>query len=281
MCQSKNEVIDKIYRFNRHIHVMGLEMALDAGKSGSHIGGSFSCMEIFSVLYGGILKYDVNNPTWDERDRFIPSKTHCILANFPSLVEAGFVTKDKLMSFHEDNGLFAGHPWNINIGLEFAGGSLGMGLSVGIGMALYAKRYGKKYKVYVLLGDGECNEGSVWEAFMSAAKFSLDNLIAIVDYNNMQFDGENDRIMPIASMSDKLKAFGWDAVDVDGHSIEQLYDTFSISGNNKPRAIIAHTIKAHGIPSLENQAVSHHSELKQCDYDFVMKEIREKKYDRV
>ena len=281
MDQERDKLIDQIYQFNKDIHMMGLEMARDAGRNGAHIGGSFSCMEIFSVLYGGVLKYDIKNPSWDERDRFIPSKTHCILANFPSLVEAGFIPKEKLFSFHSDDGLLAGHPWNIEIGLEFSGGSLGMGLSVGIGMALNAKRKNQKYKTYVLLGDGESNEGSVWEAFMSAPTYKLDNLVAIIDYNNMQFDGVNDEIMPVASMSEKLKAFGWDAIDVDGHSIEALYDAFSYNTKDKPLAIVAHTVKAHGIPSLENQAVSHHSAIKDEDYEFVMKEIMEGKYDRI
>ena len=281
MDKEKSKIIDRIYRFNKDIHILALEMARDAGRNGAHIGGSFSCMEIFSVLYGGILKYDVQNPSWDERDRFIPSKTHCILANFPSLVVSGFIPKEKLLSFHADDGLLAGHPWNIDIGLEFPGGSLGMGLSVGIGMALNAKRKGQKYKTYVLLGDGECNEGSVWEAFMSAPKYKLDNLVAIVDYNNMQFDGKNDDVMPVASMSEKLNAFGWDAIDVNGHSIEDLFEAFNHNVKDKPLAIVAHTIKAHGIPSLENQAISHHSSLKDEDFEFVMKEILEGKYDRV
>jgi transketolase len=279
MKQDVDELIKHIHQFNKDIHIMGLEMARNAGRSGSHIGGSFSCMEIFSVLYGGILKYDVKNPAWSERDRFIPSKTHCILANFPALVEAGFVPREKIFSFHEDDGLFAGHPWNIDIGLEYSGGSLGMGLSVGIGMALNAKRKKQGYKTYVLLGDGECNEGSVWEAFMSASKFKLDNLVAIIDYNNMQFDGVNDEIMPVASMSEKLRAFGWKAVDVDGHSIEALYEAFGESEENKPLVVVAHTVKAHGIPSLENKAASHHSPLSDEDYNAVMSDIMGGKYD--
>lgn len=276
-----DKILDRMYTFNKNIHIMGLQMAMDAGRGGSHVGGSFSCMEIFSVLYGGVMRFDVKNPFWEERDRFIPSKTHCILANFPALVEAGFLPEDQLLSFHQDGGLLAGHPWNIDIGLEFAGGSLGMGLSVGIGMAINAKRKNQAYRTFVLMGDGECNEGSVWEALMSAPKFKLDNLVAIIDYNNMQFDGVNDEVMPIASMRDKLAAFGWDAVDVDGHSIEELYAALTRRSEGKPLAVVAHTIKARGIPSLENRAASHHSAIKQEDYDFMMREIQEGKYDRV
>lgn len=278
---TNDDTLNRMYIFNKHIHEMGLQMAMAVGRNGCHVGGSFSCMEIFSVLYGGVLQYHVDDPRWDERDRFIPSKTHCILANFPALVEAGFLPKDQLLSFFQDGGLLAGHPWNVDIGLEFPGGSLGMGLSVGIGIALEAKRKGKQYRTYVLLGDGECNEGSVWEGFMAAPHFGLNNLTVIIDYNNMQFDGANDAIMSIAPMAEKLSAFGWDAVEVNGHSIEQLYLATMRRDEKKPLAIIAHTIKARGLPSLENTAESHHSAIKQEDYDFMMKNLQEGKYDRI
>ena len=277
----RNKTVDIIYDFAKDVRKMALDMAISSGRNGAHIGGSFSSIEILSVLYGAILNYDIKNPEWEERDRFIPSKTHCILAHFPALARAGFIEEKDLNSFHDDGGMLAGHPWNKQIGLEFAGGSLGMGLSVGIGMALRAKRYNKSPKVYVLLGDGESNEGSVWEAVMSAAQYGLDNLVAIFDYNNMQFDGPNDNIMSLSPLSEKLKAFGWKALDVNGHSIEELLDAFDTKHSGQPLAIIAHTVKARGIPSLENQAKSHHSSLSREDYDLVMKDISEGKYDRV
>lgn len=266
---------ERIINFQHDIKRLAVEMAKSAGKAGSHIGGSFSCIEIFSVLYGGIMDYDVQNPTWEERDRFIPSKTHCILSNFSTLVKAGFVEKDQLLSFHEDGGLLAGHPWNINIGLEFAGGSLGMGIGVAVGMALTAKRYGKKHKIYVLLGDGESNEGSVWEAFMSAAKFKLDNLIVIIDYDNMQFDGPNDQIMSLSPLKEKMISFGFETVEVNGHDLHSLWNAFNTDHQGKPLAIIAKTIKAHGVPSLENTAESHHAELSEDDYQYLLKQFKE------
>lgn len=262
---------EKTCSFIENMRVNAIEMAHNAGKAGCHIGGSFSCMEILGVLYSHVLHYDVNNPSWEERDRFIPSKTHCILAHFTALAEAGFVPKDQLMSFHEDGGLLAGHPWNLNIGLEFAGGSLGMGISVGVGKALYAKRKGFKYHTYVLLGDGESNEGSVWEAFMSASQYKLDNLTVIVDYNNMQFDGPNDSIMAIAPLADKMRAFGFETIEVNGHSVSELMEAFKVSHEGKPLAIVAHTIKAHGVPSLENKAESHHASLSEEDYQLLTK----------
>jgi len=257
---------DNIISCQKYIKKMATEMAKSAGKSGSHIGGSFSSIEIFSVLYGGILNYDTTKPEWNERDRFIPSKTHCILSNFAALSKVGFIKEDQLMSFHDDGGLLAGHPCNHQIGLEFSGGSLGMGISVGIGMALKAKRYAQNYRTFVLLGDGECNEGSVWEAFMSASKFKLDNLVVIIDYNNMQFDGSNDEIMPLRPLKEKMESFGFHTVEVDGHNIEELWNAFNVEHSEKPLAIIAKTIKAHGVPSLENKAESHHAELSESDY---------------
>ena len=262
---------EKVYSFIENMRANAIEMAHNAGKAGCHIGGSFSSMEILGVLYASVLHYDVNNPEWEERDRFIPSKTHCILSHFTALTEAGFVPKDQLMSFHEDGGLLAGHPWNLNIGLEFAGGSLGMGISVGVGKALYAKRKGLKYNTYVLVGDGEANEGSVWEAFMSASQYKLDNLTVIIDYNNMQFDGPNDAIMALAPLADKMRAFGFETVDVDGHSVSELIEAFQTPHEGKPLAIVAHTIKAHGVPSLENKAESHHAALSEEDYLFLTK----------
>ena len=270
-----SDYIENIRSYQHDVRLMATEMAKNAGRAGSHIGGSFSCIEIFSVLYGGIMNYDVKNPYWEERDRFIPSKTHCILSNFSTLVKAGFVKREDLMSFHDNGGLLAGHPWNVEIGLEFAGGSLGMGIGVAIGRALHAKRYCKSYKTYVLLGDGESNEGSVWEAFMSASKFKLDNLVVIIDYDNMQFDGANDEIMSLAPLAQKMEAFGFKTVECNGHSIEELWKAFNTEHEGKPLAVVAHTVKANGVPSLENKAKSHHSALSDEDYNYIISNLKE------
>lgn len=272
--------MQKLYDYAKAIRKLALNMALSAGKQGCHIGGSFSCIEIFAVLYGKILNHNPKKIE-ENRDRFIASKSHCILAHFAALAEAGYLQEKDVYSFHDDGGLLAGHPMNQSLGLEFSGGSLGMGLSVGIGMALAARKKQLNYKTYVLLGDGECNEGSVWEACMSASQYNLDNLVAIVDYNNMQFDGSNDEIMSLAPLSDKFKAFGWKAIDVDGHSIESLTEALKQEHIEKPLAVIAHTVKAKGIPHLENKAECHHAALLQEDYDFVMREIEGGKYDRI
>lgn len=281
MIQYDEKIIDAVYNLAKRIRKNCLDMALSAGPSGSHVGGGFSCIEIFAVLYGAVMDYEVKEPAKREKDHFIASKTHCILSHYSALAQVGFFPESSLYSFYENAGLLAGKPFCPQIGLEFTGGSLGMGLSVGIGMAIAARRDQLKSKIYVLLGDGECNEGAIWESFLSAAQFHLDNLIAIIDYNHMQFDGIAEEIMSLQPLKDKLKAFGWETVEVNGHSIEQLLDGFSCSHVGKPLAVIAQTVKANGIARLENTAVSHFTSIKQEDYDLAIKDLEDGKYDRV
>lgn len=276
-----NNVIDRCYELSKKMRVKALEMAKSTGKAGAHLGGSFSAMDIIATLYGGVLRVKTDEPNYEFRDRFITSKRHCYLASYSALEECGMITDEQLMSFHTDGGILAGYPWNNQLGLDFSGGSLGMGLSVGIGMALVAKRKKLEYKTYILLGDGECNEGSNWEGFMSANKFALDNLIVIIDNNHMQFDGKEEDIMPMGSFSEKMEAFGFKVVNVNGHSIEELYAAFNINHEGKPLAIIAETIKGYGLPSIEDKAESHHIALNEQDYEMMMKDIMEGRYDRV
>ena len=276
-----NNVIDRCYELSKKMRVKALEMAKSTGKAGAHLGGSFSAMDIIATLYGGVLRVKTDEPNYEFRDRFITSKRHCYLASYSALEECGMITDEQLMSFHTDGGILAGYPWNNQLGLDFSGGSLGMGLSVGIGMALVAKRKKLEYKTYILLGDGECNEGSNWEGFMSANKFALDNLIVIIDNNHMQFDGKEEDIMPMGSFSEKMEAFGFKVVNVNGHSIEELYAAFNINHEGKPLAIIAETIKGYGLPSIEDKAESHHIALNEQDYEAMMKDIMEGRYDRV
>lgn len=273
--------IDRCYMLSKKMRLDALDMAKKAGKAGAHLGGSFSSMDIIATLYGAILNVDAKNPTWENRDRFITSKRHCYLASYSALHQLGFVNDEELMSYHTDGGQLAGYPWLPDCGLDFSGGSLGMGLSVGIGMALAGKRRGLDYKTYVLLGDGECNEGANWEGFMCANKYHLDNLVVIIDNNHMQFDGTEEDIMPMGSFKDKLDAFGFKTLYVNGHSIEHLYEAFTTEHFGKPLAIIAETIKGYGLPSIENKPESHHIMLSDEDYEFMIKSIEEGKYDRV
>lgn len=265
--------MDSLFNNIRNIRRNALKMALGAGKGGSHVGGSFSCLEILAVLYGKIMNYNLEDKHWNERDRFIASKAHCILTHYATLAEFGFLEEKELDSFHENNGLLAGHPMDPDIGMEFSGGSLGMGLSVGIGMAIVAKQRGEQHRVFVLLGDGECNEGAVWEAFLSAPKFHLDNLIAVIDYNNMQFDGTNRDIMDISPMEEKLKAFGWEAVSCDGHDVYALEKAFMKKHCGRPLAVIAHTVKAKGIRRYENTPESHHCMITEDDYRLALADM--------
>lgn len=281
MIADRENRVDRAYEYAKQIRQTALQLAKEAGRAGSHLGGSFSAVDIIATLYGAVLNIDPKNPNWNARDRFITSKMHCYLASFSALYRAGFITLEQLKSYHEDGGILAGYPLNPLLGLDYSGGSLGMGLSVGIGMALSAKRKKLNNKVYVLLGDGECNEGSVWEGFMSASMFNLDNLVAIIDYNKMQFDGPNDKIMSVAPLSDKLVSFGWTCHEVNGHSIEALFDALTSLSDGKPTAIIANTIKGYGLPSIENKASSHHCVLNDDDYNTMVCDIEEGKYDRI
>ncbi len=278
---NKNEIIERSYEYRKLLRVSALEMAKSTGKAGAHLGGSFSAVDIIATLYGGILNYRPEEPDWSGRDRFITSKRHCYLASYSALCLAGMISKEQLYSFHADGGELAGYPWIPELGIDFSGGSLGMGLSAGIGMAIIGKKRGQDYKVYVLLGDGECNEGSIWESFMSAAKFKLDNLIVIIDNNHLQFDGRDTDIMPMGSLEEKAVAFGFETVAANGHSIESLYDAFTVSHNDKPLAIIAETVKGFGLPSIEDKVESHHTVLKEDDYIAMMADIEGGRYDRV
>ena len=276
-----NKAIDRCYELSKKMRVKALEMAKSTGKAGAHLGGSFSSMDIIATLYGGILKIKADEPEYALRDRFITSKRHCYLASYSALEECGIISNEQLMSFHTDGGVLAGYPWNNQLGIDFSGGSLGMGLSIAIGMSLVAKRKNLGYKTYVLLGDGECNEGANWEGFMCANKFALDNLIVIIDNNHMQFDGKEEDIMPMGSFKDKLEAFGFKAVNVNGHSIEDLYMAFNTEHVGKPLAVIAETVKGYGLPSIEDKVESHHIALNEQDYDEMMQDIMEGRYDRV
>lgn len=243
----------------------------------SHLGGGLSMVEIFAVLYGKILKYDINNPHWEYRDRFILSKGHGVLPFFVALNHSGFISDDELFTYKKNDSHLISHPvMNMEMGMESSNGSLGHGLSmaVGIGLAL-RKRENRDSRIFVVLGDGECNEGSVWEAAMSAAHYKLDNITAIVDFNKYQSDGLGDDIMEIGSLESKWLSFGWDVTTVDGHDIDSLLFALSTSVRNKPKAIIANTIKGKGISFMENNNTWHHNRLTQTTYDQAINELNQ------
>jgi len=252
-----------------------LDMALSAGASSSHFGGGLSIVEITATLYGAIMSYDPKKPEWSERDRFILSKGHGVLGYYTALVEAGLVPVEDLLTFEKSESYLVGHPViNREKGIEFSNGSLGMGLSLGIGVALVGKQRKSKHKIYVLMGDGECNEGSVWEAAMAASQFKLDNLVGIVDKNNFQQTGSNSEIMSVGDLAAKWSGFGWDVVEVDGHNVGELYDAFLRDNpQDKPVSIIANTIKGKGFSFAENNNAWHHATLSKSQYELAVEEL--------
>ena len=272
--QEREEKLRSLDKMCRRMRLSALKMALGAGNNGAHIGPALSCIEIMAVLYGEVMRIDPHNPQWFERDRFIASKAHCVLAHYTALQEAGFITPEELENFEHNGSFLAGHPSaNLDKGLEYSGGSLGQALPVGIGMALDAKQKGRENRVYILLGDGECDEGSNWEAFMAAAHFRLDNLIAVIDKNTLQYDGTTDEIMGLGDLGAKLRAFGWAVSEIDGHNIRMLLDAFSVNPQDQPYAVIAHTVKGKGVSFMENVREWHHSRLTQQQYELAVAEV--------
>ena len=273
--KSREKIIQSIEVMSKRMKKNLLDTALAAGASSSHFGGGLSLIDITATLYGAILKYDPKNPEWSERDRFILSKGHGVLGYYTALVEAGFIPKKDLLSFEKTDSYLLGHPVkNRAKGIEFSNGSLGMGLALGIGVALAGKRRKNTFNIFVVMGDGECNEGSVWEAALAAPQFKLDNLFAIVDRNNFQQTGSNAEIMSVGDLESKWESFGWQVVGVDGHNIAELYDAFTAEyEKNKPVAIIAHTIKGKGFSFSENNNDWHHAPLTKSQYEIAINEL--------
>ncbi len=230
------------------------------GKSNSgHPGGSLSTVEVLASLYFYKMRHDPSNPKWDGRDRFLLSKGHAAPALYCVLSKCGYFPKEELGTLRKLNSRLQGHPDPNKLpGVEIPGGPEGIGLSEGIGMALAARLDGRKHTVYVMMGDGEQDEGEVWEAAMSAAKFKLDNLVAIIDNNGVQQEGKTSEIMPSDSLARKWEAFNWNVIEIDGHSIRQVID--ALDGANKgkfPTVIIANTIKGKGVDFMEGNPEYH------------------------
>lgn len=221
-----------------------------------HPGGSLSAVEILTVLYFNQMKIDCDTPACPDRDRFIASKGHCAPVVYTTLCEKGYFPKEELGNLRQLGCMLQGHPdMKRTPGVDMSTGSLGLGLSVGIGMALSAKLDNKDYYTYVLLGDGELQEGQIWEAAISAPKFGLNRLIAIVDNNGVQLDGTVNDIMPLGDLKAKFSAFGWNVLEVDGHDILALDATFDKAKSNQsgPTVILAKTVKGKGVSFMEGK----------------------------
>jgi transketolase len=234
--------------------------AIKAGDRG-HVGSSFSLVEIFRVLYDDILNYDPANPRWAGRDRCILSKGHGCLALYAILADKGFFPESELWKFCKPDGILGGHPEYGKVpGVEASTGSLGHGLSIGTGMALNARVEGASYRIFVVISDGESNEGSVWEAALCAAKHKLRNLVVLLDYNKQQSYGTTYEVLDLEPLPDKWRAFGFTVSEVDGHSVPELRAALTRTSvePSRPSIIICHTIKGKGISFVENNLSWHH-----------------------
>ncbi len=258
-------------RMRKHI----LDMAFHAGNKGAHVGPAMSMVEIMAVLYGRILNLDRTDPQWPGRDRFFLSKGHGALAYYAALFEVGYLSEADLSSYDEDGGYFPAQPsMNCTKGIEFSSGSLGLGLSPAIGSALASRSLPQKFKAYVLLGNGECNEGTVWEAAMSAAAFKLDNLVAIIDNNEIQSDGFSKDVLDMGDIVSKWEAFGWLVRSADGHDIGALNQALTETWEDRPLLVLAKTVKGKGVSFMERNKDWHHNVLTKDLYEMAIQEQR-------
>ena len=241
---------------------------MTASKRG-HLGAAFSLVEILRVLYDDVLRYDAKNPKWADRDRCILSKGHGCIAIYVLLAEKGFFPASELDKFCLSDGILGGHPDHKVPGIEASTGSLGHGLSIGLGMALNSRYEGSDSRTFVIIGDGESNEGSIWEAALSAGKHKLSNLTVLVDYNKHQSYSSTHEVQDLEPLADKWKAFGFAVAEVDGHDIEDVRSTLRSLpiAPDKPTAIICHTVKGKGIQFIENDMEWHHkSQISEKDF---------------
>jgi len=253
-----------------------IEISYGTGRKGVHLGSALSIADVLSVLYGSIMNYNVDDPTWAERDRFILSKGHAYTALYSILCLEGFYSHEELIeNFMTDGGIFPAHPIkNLNKGIECSSGSLGMGLSFAIGKALNAKKKGLQYQTYALVGDGECDEGSIWESFISAVQFKLDNLVAFIDCNKLQQDGLTCDVLNIP-FEHVLPALGWNVVRIDGNDVAAIYTALQNRDkkSERPFALICDTVKGKGVSFMENNNAWHHASLSQQQYEQAMNEL--------
>lgn len=246
----------------------------------SHIASAFSIVDLLTVLYYKILNINPKNHLDPERDRFILSKGHASSAWYVILSKRGFFDETILEGFAQNAGMLPEHPDRLNIpGVEASTGSLGHGLSIGVGISYAGKLDNKKYKTFVLMGDGECQEGSIWEAAISASRLKLDNLIGIVDANKLQAYEKTDNIQPISSLIYKFKDFGWEVKEIDGHNLRDIYITLKNVpiAKDKPTMIIANTVKGKGIKTMENKLEWHYISPKENQLDDFINELGETK----
>ena len=234
-----------------------INMTANAGSG--HPGGSLSAVELMTSVFFNHMRVDPKNPKWEDRDRFVLSKGHAAPCYYGVLAAMGFISRDEFANFRQLHGMLQGHPDAKKIpGVDASTGSLGQGVSIAVGMALGAKHLGKDTKVFALAGDGESQEGQIWEAYMAAAHYKLDNLTVIIDNNGLQIDGTNDEVMSLGNLAGKLRAFGFEVFELaDGHDLDAIEIVLSAPTFGKPKAILAHTVKGKGVSFMENQVGWH------------------------
>ena len=256
-----------------HVRLNALKAVVSAGSG--HIGGSLSITDILTALYFHQMKVDVKNPKWEGRDRLVLSKGHCSPALYGVLAEKGFFPKEELKDFRQIDSRLSGHVEISVPGVDMSTGSLGQGLSAAVGMALAAGMDKADYRVYAIMGDGEIEEGQIWEAAMSAGHYKLDNLVAIVDNNNLQIDGQITDVMSPYPIDKKFDSFNWNTIVIDGHDMDQIIDAFDQAEKTKgkPTAIIAKTVKGKGVSFMENVAGWHGKAPDQTQYEAAVSEI--------
>lgn len=242
-----------------------------------HPGGSLSAADFVTAAYFREMNIDPKNPGWADRDRFVLSKGHVCPIQYAALATLGYFPESELETLRKENSILQGHPsMNKCPGIDISTGSLGQGLACAVGMGIMAKRDKKDYRVFVVVGDGECQEGEIWEAAQTANKYQLDNLIVFVDNNNLQLDGITDEVMPNIDLGKKFEAFGFETYEIDGNDMQQIVDTFDrirMTKNGKPKCIFGHTVKGNGISYMENECGWHGVAPNKEQYEQAMKEL--------
>ena len=266
--------IDRLADLALNMRKRMLKISLTCGQS-THLGGGLSLVEIIATLYGEILNVNPNEPELTSRDRFILSKGHGVLAYFAGLAEVGFINEEKFATFMQNDSDLIAHPiLNLKLGIESSNGSLGQGLSFGVGLAWGAKAKQESHRIFVVMGDGECNEGAVWEAALSAAHLKLANLTAVIDSNSFQSDGNTSDVLSTSDLASKWRSFGWHVFEIDGHNISELLAAFREETElSRPKLILANTVKGKGISFMENNNSWHHARLTQNFHDQALNEL--------
>ncbi|OON94877.1 MAG: transketolase [Candidatus Epulonipiscioides saccharophilum] len=270
------ELVKKLQEQAKTIRLTLLEMIYKA-QSG-HPGGSLSATDFMTALYFNEMKVDPENPKWEDRDRFVLSKGHVCPVLYTCLGLKGYFAKENLFTLRQEGSILQGHPDMKRCpGIDISTGSLGQGISVAVGMAIAGKRDEKDYRVFTLLGDGETNEGQVWEAAQTASKYQLDNLVVIIDNNNLQNDNSCDVVMPTLDIAKKFEAFGFETYTINGHNMEEIVDALTAARekSGKPKCIVGKTIKGKGVSFMENVVMWHGMAPNEKEYTQAIKDIKE------